>query len=134
MRDFSRGIEWLSINQATTRAQWSLEQAIAGYARQDVRGIAISLVLLLHFHLSYSLLDSPLAAVLPVVFIKSVAVNCNYGVTMFFVVSGYLITSTTLKRYGSLGNVDVRGFYAFRFARVPGFSKELAQKVYEFYR
>lgn len=31
----------LSINQATTRAQWSLEQAIVGYARQDVRGIAI---------------------------------------------------------------------------------------------
>lgn len=83
-----------------------------------VRGIAISLVLLLHFHLSYSLVDSPLAAVLPAVFIKSVAVNGNYGVTMFFVVSGYLITSTTLKRYGSLGNVDVRGFYAFRFARI----------------
>ena len=41
MRDFSRGIEWLSINQATTRAQWSLEQAIAGYARQGVGGIAI---------------------------------------------------------------------------------------------
>jgi sugar phosphate isomerase/epimerase len=41
MRDFSRGVEWLSINQATTRAQWSLEQAIVGYARQDVRGIAI---------------------------------------------------------------------------------------------
>jgi sugar phosphate isomerase/epimerase len=41
MRDFSRGIEWLSINQATTRAQWSLEQAIAGYAQQGVRGIAI---------------------------------------------------------------------------------------------
>lgn len=41
MRDFSRGIEALSINQATTRAQWSLEQAIAGYAKQNVRGIAI---------------------------------------------------------------------------------------------
>jgi sugar phosphate isomerase/epimerase len=41
MRDFSRGTEWLSINQATTRAQWSLEQAIAGYARRDVRGIAV---------------------------------------------------------------------------------------------
>jgi sugar phosphate isomerase/epimerase len=41
MRDFSRGIEWLSINQATTRAQWNLEQAISGYARQGVRGIAI---------------------------------------------------------------------------------------------
>ncbi|HEX2115719.1 MAG TPA: sugar phosphate isomerase/epimerase family protein [Alphaproteobacteria bacterium] len=41
MRDFSGGIEWLSINQATTRAQWSLEQAIAGYARHGVRGIAV---------------------------------------------------------------------------------------------
>jgi sugar phosphate isomerase/epimerase len=41
MRDFSRGLEWLSINQATTRTQWSLEQAIAGYANQGVRGIAI---------------------------------------------------------------------------------------------
>ncbi|QNK66963.1 acyltransferase family protein [Variovorax sp. PAMC26660] len=83
-----------------------------------LRGIAISLVLLLHFHLSYSLLDSPLAAVLPAEFIKAVARNGNYGVTMFFVVSGYLITSTTLRRYGSLGNVDVRSFYAFRFARI----------------
>ena len=41
MRDFSRGAEWLSINQATTRPQWSLEQAIAGYARNGVRGIAV---------------------------------------------------------------------------------------------
>jgi sugar phosphate isomerase/epimerase len=41
MRDFSRGIEWLSINQATTRPQWTLEQAIAGYARHGVRGIAV---------------------------------------------------------------------------------------------
>lgn len=31
----------LSINQATTRAQWSLEQAIRGYAAWDVRGISI---------------------------------------------------------------------------------------------
>src|SRR5690606_17616556 len=29
------------INQATTRPQWSLEQAIAGYARHGVRGIAV---------------------------------------------------------------------------------------------
>ena len=83
-----------------------------------LRGIAICLVLLLHFHLSYSLVDSPLAAVLPAGFIKAVAVNGNYGVTMFFAISGYLITSTTLQRYGSLGRVNVRSFYAFRFARI----------------
>jgi sugar phosphate isomerase/epimerase len=41
MRDFSGGPAWLSINQATTRAQWTLEQAIAGYARQGVQGIAV---------------------------------------------------------------------------------------------
>lgn len=83
-----------------------------------LRGIAIGLVLLLHFHLSYSLVDSPLATVLPVGFIKAVALNGNYGVTMFFAISGYLITSTTLQRYGSLGQVNVRSFYAFRFARI----------------
>jgi sugar phosphate isomerase/epimerase len=41
MRDFSRGSAWLSINQATTRPQWTLEQAIAGYARHGVPGIAV---------------------------------------------------------------------------------------------
>ena len=31
----------LSINQATTREQWSLPEAVAGYARQGVHGIAV---------------------------------------------------------------------------------------------
>lgn len=83
-----------------------------------LRGISICLVLLLHFHLSYSLLDSPLALVLPEGAIKALVRNGNYGVTMFFVISGYLITSTTMRRYGSLAQVDVPSFYAFRFARI----------------
>jgi len=83
-----------------------------------LRGISICLVLLLHFHLSYSLLDSPLALVLPEGAIKALVRNGNYGVTMFFVISGYLITSTTIRRYGSLAGVDVPSFYAFRFARI----------------
>ena len=83
-----------------------------------LRGISICLVLLLHFHLSYSLLESPLALVLPEDSIKALVRNGNYGVTMFFVISGYLITSTTMKRYGTLAAVDVPSFYAFRFARI----------------
>nr|WP_314072452.1 acyltransferase [uncultured Roseococcus sp.] len=86
-----------------------------------LRGIAISLVMLLHFHLSYSLVDSPLALLLPEDAIQAVARNGNYGVTMFFVISGYLITGTTLRRHGELGKVDLWSFYAFRFARImPG--------------
>lgn len=34
-------IETLSINQATTREQWNLREAVEGYARHGVRGIAI---------------------------------------------------------------------------------------------
>ena len=37
MADLAR----LSINQATTREQWSLAEAIAGYAAQGVRAIGI---------------------------------------------------------------------------------------------
>lgn len=40
MRDLAAHPELLSINQATTRPQWSLLEAIDGYARAGVRGIA----------------------------------------------------------------------------------------------
>ncbi|AMO94577.1 acyltransferase family protein [Collimonas fungivorans] len=83
-----------------------------------LRGIAISLVLVLHYHLSYALTNSPLALLFSKEAIKAVAVNGNYGVTMFFAISGYLITSTAIKRYGSLGEVNLRRFYVFRLARI----------------
>ena len=35
------GIEKLSINQVTTRDQWTLREAVEGYARQGVRGISV---------------------------------------------------------------------------------------------
>ncbi|MDB5767214.1 MAG: yrhL [Collimonas fungivorans] len=44
--------------------------------------------------------------------IKAVAVNGNYGVTMFFAISGYLITSTAIKRYGRLADVNLPRFYS----------------------
>ncbi len=44
--------------------------------------------------------------------------NGNYGVTIFFVISGFLITSTTLSRFGDLKQVNLRTFYSFRFARI----------------
>src|ERR1700722_13374671 len=44
--------------------------------------------------------------------------NGQLGVQMFFAVSGFLITSITLRRWGSLAQVSLRGFYLLRFARI----------------
>ncbi|KUM01741.1 acyltransferase [Chromobacterium subtsugae] len=84
----------------------------------NLRGIAISCVLLLHFALAYGVKDSPLGTLLPPWLLKSLVWNGNYGVTMFFVVSGFLITSQSLRRWGSLAAIDIRAFYVFRFARI----------------
>lgn len=72
-----------------------------------LRGVAILLVLFLHYYLAYRM---PL--------MKTLSINGNYGVTIFFVISGFLITSTSLARFGSLSNLSLRKFYSFRFARI----------------
>jgi peptidoglycan/LPS O-acetylase OafA/YrhL len=83
-----------------------------------LRGIAILAVLVLHFNISYHLDQSALNKIFSRDFINAMAFNGNYGVTMFFVISGFLITSTSLERYKKLGGVDVVGFYILRFARI----------------
>lgn len=81
-----------------------------------LRGAAILCVLLLHFALAYGLKNSPLSA-LPDWLLKA-AYQGNYGVTIFFVISGYLITSTSLRRWGDLARIDLAAFYAYRIARL----------------
>jgi len=83
-----------------------------------LRGVAITLVLLLHFSLTYRLSDSPLAGLVGKDGVRTLVNNGNYGVTMFFVVSGFLITSTALARYGRLGAIDRAEFLRYRAARI----------------
>lgn len=82
-----------------------------------LRGVAIMCVLVLHFTLAYGLKNSPLGDLLPIWLLRA-ALQGNFGVTMFFTVSGYLITSTSLRRWGSLAQIDLRTFYLYRFARI----------------
>jgi len=83
-----------------------------------LRGLSILSVLLLHFNLAYRLLKSPIGRFLPQPYMSNLVWNGNYGVTVFFVISGYLITSTSLRRFGSLGGLSAKTFYVFRFARI----------------
>lgn len=88
-------------------------------ARIDfLRGVAIACVLILHFTLAFGLTGSPLGDLLGANAIKAVAFNGNYGVTIFFVISGYLITSGIVQRWGNLRQIDARSFYVMRAARI----------------
>ncbi|MFZ6742319.1 acyltransferase family protein [Undibacterium sp. JH2W] len=83
-----------------------------------LRGLAILLVLLLHFSLALGLKDSPVGSLLGPDLLRSIVLNGNYGVTIFFTISGYLITSNSFKRWGSLAQINWREFYLLRIARI----------------
>lgn len=44
--------------------------------------------------------------------------NGYYGVRVFFVISGFLITAWSLQRWGRLEDLDLKSFYRMRFARI----------------
>lgn len=83
-----------------------------------LRGLAILFVLMNHVNMRLLSAEVPYTNALPRQLVSSLVWNGQRGVQIFFAVSGFLITSTTLRRWDSLSAVNVRAFYQMRFARI----------------
>jgi peptidoglycan/LPS O-acetylase OafA/YrhL len=83
-----------------------------------LRGLAIFFVLMNHVNMRLLGAKVPYTHGLPPQLVYSLVWNGQFGVQIFFAVSGFLITSTTLRRWGSVSTVNVREFYQLRFARI----------------
>jgi peptidoglycan/LPS O-acetylase OafA/YrhL len=83
-----------------------------------LRGLAILFVLLNHVHMRLALAHIPYVANTSKPLIASLIWNGQFGVQIFFAVSGFLITSTALRRWGALSGVSLRDFYLLRLARI----------------
>ena len=80
-----------------------------------LRAVAILTVIANHWVLSY--LAKPSAAPWDEI-LRRVGGHGFYGVTLFFVLSGFLITRTTMAREPDLFRLSLRGFYLRRIARI----------------
>lgn len=83
-----------------------------------LRGLCIVAVVLHHINLRIHFRDSSLGQLLGPAANRALFWNGYYGVRMFFVISGFLITSWSLKRWGRLDQLSLRQFYQMRFARI----------------
>jgi len=83
-----------------------------------LRALAILYVLLNHIHLQLLFAHVPYTASLPQSLVAALVWQGQRGVQIFFAVSGFLITATTLRRWQTPAQVRIRDFYLIRFARI----------------
>lgn len=83
-----------------------------------LRGLSILLVVLHHVALRVPLNKTALADFVPKRVLSALSYAGYEAVFVFFVISGFLIATHTLQRWGTLANIDVRAFYVRRAARI----------------
>lgn len=83
-----------------------------------LRGVCVVLVVLHHIHLRFVLNHYRVNSVLPETLNQVLFWSGYYAVITFFVISGFLITGLSIRRWEALGNVHVGRFYGMRMARI----------------
>lgn len=83
-----------------------------------LRGLSIIFVIIHHTHFRLPLDQGWLKNLLSPSSIKVICWSGYYGVIAFFVISGFLITTTSLRRWGELSQMDYKQFIRLRFARI----------------
>jgi peptidoglycan/LPS O-acetylase OafA/YrhL len=110
------------MSKPTERAVWRETAAARSAPRNPLidalRGLSILLVVAAH----YGLLTLASGNGNRLVFGRSIndfgGAMGYYGVAIFFVISGFLITGMALKRYGRLPQIDFSHFWSLRFSRI----------------
>jgi peptidoglycan/LPS O-acetylase OafA/YrhL len=83
-----------------------------------LRGVSIIAVVLHHINIHMGANQSALAKALPRQVAATLFWNGANAVTVFFAISGFLITTMALQRWGTLSQVRIADFYRLRFARI----------------
>src|SRR5277367_3780681 len=83
-----------------------------------LRSLAIFFVLMNHVNVRLSIAKVPFKQGLPYDLVHGLFYNGQNGVRIFFAISGFLITSMSLRRWGRLSSMDVIRFYRLRLARI----------------
>ena len=83
-----------------------------------LRGLSIVFVLMNDVNMRLLGANVSYTKALPAELIDTLVWNGQFAVQMFFVISGYLITSTSIRRWKKPATLKIKSFYLLRFARI----------------